>query len=193
VEQALTDIALRGLEASRALVDRFVQAVDEPLDGPDVTGATDPTRVSGLSAVWAGALRSAATAWEGQAGRPTVDGQPVMPTLHVGGAGGVVLPIEIDAGATTGSVELWLHNPTADALPHVAISVGALRSSAGHELASDRVTVEPAVVAPLPERSSRGIRLGLAIPADTPAERYRGIVLVEGVPDAWALLDVMVR
>lgn len=193
MDSGLTDIALRGLEAARLLVDRFVGAVDATPDPDGATGSqrdcvASSTGVDGLSQVWADLLRTTADAWTGVA---TGEGGPSPSELRVGVAGGTVLPLSTAPGEV-GSVELWLHNPTTAAVDEVRIVAPPLRSTSGSEIPESAVHVDPAELASVPARSSRGITISVTVPDDAPMGRYRGVVLVDGLPDVWALLDVRV-
>lgn len=185
IESGLTDVALRGLEAARLLVDRFVEAVERlPGDGDEASSdAARPTE--DVARAWASVLRTTADAWQGVAtGHGTGTPSPL-----VGGQPGTVVALRLSPGEATATTELWVHNPTNEPVEDVKVVVGSLTATDGHVVAG-AVDAEPAHLGSLPARTSRSVSLTVDLPPTTPAGRYRGLVLVDGIADTWAVLDV---
>ncbi len=88
--------------------------------------------------------------------------------------------------------ELWVHNGTAEDLGAVSLHAGELRSAAG-DLLDAAVTFVPAHLAEVAARSSRGIAVGLTADSLLAAGTYRALVQVEGAPDLWLALEVVVE
>ena len=95
------------------------------------------------------------------------------------GSDAVALTVE-PGGAASGV--FWVHNSTPATISAVRPHCGALRSHDGHELTADMVSFEPAVLDPLPARSSCGIEVRLHVPASTPPGRYVSAILVANLP-----------
>jgi hypothetical protein len=195
MDSGLTDIALRGLEAARLIVDRFVDAVDgaaparpHPAAPGEPEGAdASPPALDAMGRAWAELLRTTADAWTGA---PSGDAKATG-DVQVGDPGGPVLVASTIAGASA-AVDLWIHNQTLDAVDPVRVVLGPLRSAGDAEIATVALRADPQDLGAVPGRSSRAIAITVSPPAGTPPGRYRGLVLIEGLPEAWALLDVTV-
>jgi hypothetical protein len=197
MDTGLTEIALRGLEAARVLVDRFVGALDTAAGG-GVSHPSTPTdaeaeartpRVDAIGQVWVDLLRTTAEAWSGVS-PGAGEGDPSG--LEVGVAGGTLLPLSVAAPGDVAVGELWLHNRTVAAVEDVRMVPSALRAPSGAEIPERALHLDPAELGSVPARSSRGVTVSVAVPHDAPTGRYRGVVLVDGLPEVWALLDVRV-
>jgi len=186
--RALTDLQRRGLEAAQQLTDRLARAVDGTADpvGPapdDSAGVA--SGLDGLVDLWAELTKGALRVVVSQVGSlaPSPAGDGAGPDRNVS----VVL-----ANGSGASTEIWLHNESqadqTDLRPHC----GELRAADGALLATD-VVFEPPTIEVLPGRSSKGVMLRVGEPpADTVPCTYRGVVLVDRLPDAWLTLTVRV-
>lgn len=182
MDRDLTDIARRGLDAASALVDRFSDAMD------DLTRS--PGGIEAVGQAWGEVIRTTAAAWSGDGSA----GRSESGRVDVGTAGGVVIEVRLSAGESDvgeGEGELWVHNPTADPVPVVRVVSGPLRDAAG-EVPGAAVTVDPVEVRPLAARSSHGLAVRVSVPAPVAGARLRSLLLVDGLPDVWAVLEVTV-
>jgi hypothetical protein len=86
----------------------------------------------------------------------------------------------------------YVHNtaavPVAAARPHCA----PLRSHLGDELPAGAVRFDPAVLEPLPARSSCGIEVRACVPPGTTPGTYVSVILVANVPELYLPLQVTV-
>ena len=98
------------------------------------------------------------------------------------GEGSDSVALTVQPGQQASGV-FWVHNPTAAVISAVRPHCGALRSHDGHELRADAVAFEPAVLDPLPARSSCGIEVRIRVPASTPPARYVSTILVANLPE----------
>lgn len=180
MERDLTDIARRGLDAAGALVDRFAEVVE----GAD--GTSGPVEAVGQA--WGEVLRTTASAWSASGnGTPTSGGG--APRLDIGASGGIVVPVVVAGGE--GRSEFWLHNPTTETLDHVRFVPGPLRNASG-AVAGARVCLSPEQVAPVAARSSRGVEVTVELSEAVAGDRHRSLVVVDGIDDVWAVIDVTV-
>lgn len=182
---AVTDVQRRSVQAAAALVERLIATVDghattnDAADGPP-TG--DDDAVAGFARLWRESMTSFAAAMTG--------GENAAPRIDVStGAIPVPLRIALDAATDEGVVEVWMHNPTADALDKLRVHCTALQAHDGSPLAA-AVTVSPDAF-DLPPRSSRGVEIRVTAPAALPGA-YRGLVLVDGLPEQWLPIEITV-
>jgi hypothetical protein len=103
----------------------------------------------------------------------------------------VVLP-GAAAGAETNGL-FWIHNTSAVPVPAVRPHALPLRSHSGDELPAGAVRFDPAILAPLPARSSCGIDVRVSLPPDTRPGTYVSIILVENVAEMHLPLRVTVQ
>jgi hypothetical protein len=179
VERDLTDIARRGLDAAGALVERFAEVV-ETSDGS--SGA-----IEAVGQAWGEVIRTTATAWSGAGGGSKALDEP---RLDIDASGGIVVPVVVSGAA--GRAEFWLHNPTGEPLESVRFVPGPLRTASG--AADDaRLRLAPEQVAPVAARSSRGIEVAVEAPNAVVGDRLRSLVVVDGIDDVWAVIDVTVE
>lgn len=187
---AMTDVQRRSVEAASALVERLVNSVDGnrvpsgDTDQAEPATATDDA-LAGFARLWRDSIASLAgiLPGTGQAGAPYLDisGNGPRPTLHV----------TLDATNLTGTTEVWLHNPSDNATDKLRVHCGALQSHDGATLPAIGVAVEPDAF-DLPARSSRGVQLSVDGHGAQPGT-YRGLVMVEGLPDQWLPLEVQIQ
>jgi hypothetical protein len=185
--RALGEVQRRGLLAAGDLVERLVAAVDgdgEGRHGPDADERQQGD-LEGVVDLWADLVKRSLRALTPVPG----DGHPSTTTLDItdpSTAGTLRLAAE-HAGA-----EVWLHNGTAEDLGRLALHHGELRSHDGTALAA-ALRFDPAELDSLPARSSRGVVATVELlDATAPPGTYRGVVQVEGLPDAWLPVEVVV-
>ena len=183
--RAMADIQAEGMRAASDLLERVL----EPEHREPVAPPASETDYAGLVNAWGEMLQQIAAALA----RPEEQGRVTIPID--GGVGPPVrLALELEAeeqpaGATG---ELWLHNGTTAAVGPLALRCGALSTSGG-EVLDARVHFEPAEVAGLPARSSRGVVVSVT-PSDRPNPGvYRGTIQAEGAPTLWLPLEVAVK
>lgn len=186
------DVQRRSVEAASALVERLVASVDGdagPRDGAGEEGQERPSvtddALAGFARLWRDSVSSLAAALPGSAGgaaAPYIDvsAPGVPPSLRV----------TLHAESRTGTADVWLHNPSGDAIDKLRVHCGPLQSHDGTVLAPMSVTAEPDGF-DLPARSSRGVQLTVDV-GDARPGTYRAIVLVEGLPEQWMPLEVIV-
>ena len=198
--KALGDVQARGLRAAGELVERLVRSVDgaPETDAAPVDDGTDAASPAGdasrLLEVWIDLLRRTADSFGRLTDRPASG-----PAERAGAA------VDVGTGSATGQVrlvvspkgegpgaEMWVHNGTAEDLGPVGLHAGELRSADGDRLDAE-VTFAPAQLAEVAARSSRGIAVGLAAGDLLAAGTYRALVQVEGAPDLWLALEVVVE
>jgi hypothetical protein len=191
--RALEQIQRRGLRAAGELVDRLVSVVDGARDGGVAANGDGMSSSEGespgvdLIGVWAGlvtqtlqAMARLSVADAPSTQQPT--GGPVWVDVVTGrGSGSFELAAETDDPARI-SGEIWLHNASGRAVGPLRLHVGELRSSDGATVRGRSVRFEPATVAELPARSSRGVRASIRATGAPAAGRYRGLLQAEGAP-----------
>lgn len=196
---ALTRIQQRGLRAAGEIVDRLVATVDGERTGngggPTATGTGSGSErgpgaaeLAGLVDLWAEVAKQFLHAVTG-GGAPAGGPSTADVVLDVEGPT-ADRPLRLTAGGP--GDELWLVNRSARERTGLRLHATELRSAGGTVLAAD-VAFEPGEIESLPARSSRGVLVsvaGLAGPAEPGV--YRGLVLVDGLPDAWVPVEVTV-
>lgn len=188
--RALGEIQAEGLRAAGSLVNRLIELVDGTTEavvaeaGRIEEEGTPAPAVESWAAMWAQLLERSVQAL---GGRPTSGGtEPAA--LALGTSAGVAVAIEAAPG-TTGQAELWLHNATPDATGPLAVRCGPLQATSGPGI---DLVLDPATIDLLPARSSRGILLVAAVPADCPSGVYRNLLQVDGAPELWATVELRV-
>lgn len=191
--RVLGEIQAEGLRAAGALVDRLVHLVD----GSASSGADDPRPGS------ASDTQAATEAWfdlwgdlMGRATRalgtvtPAGDG-PAAPRLDLAGtSAGPTVELTVVPGGTA-TTELWLHNATADDLGPLAARCAPLVAPDG--VAGPEVVITPARIDGMPARSSRGLIVSVSAATDLSPATYRGVLQVDGAPEVWAPIVVLVE
>lgn len=185
MDTGLSEIARQGLSAAEQLISRVVSALDQRTQG----GAETPALAAGeppadLAQAWSELLSATLAAW-------STDASDAAPEDGAGCSGAVVRATVAGHGHSEWT-DLWIHNHTADPLEDLQVLPGPLRSADHGELPAACVEVERAPVA-VAARSSGTVRLRVDVEPGTPPGRYRGLLLVDGLPDLWALLDVTVE
>ncbi len=195
---AFAEIQRRSLDAAAALVERLVSTVDgEPAqptddDAADAEGPAAGGAVEDLMAEWARLWRDSLTSLAGV----VIDGNGVRRAAAPGidvGAPPASAPLQLvcSAGEAPAGIEVWLHNPTGEDRSGLRVRVTAPTAHDGSALPDAAVTAVPELL-DLPARSGRGVQLTVDPGSATPGT-YRGLVLVEGLPDEWLPLEVQVR
>jgi hypothetical protein len=198
--RALSAIQAEGFRAASQLVDRFVRIATASVAPPresttpadhttngDRPGYAGNLDIEGLIKMWWSAtgqflLQSSSAA--AAALRP-----PARLDLRNADATGQV-GLEVtkpDVAAT----EIWLHNNGFDDLGAVRPRCSELLSHDGFVIGSPAIWFEPELV-PMPRRSSRGLRMNVNVADDVPAGQYRGTLLVDGHPDLWLPVALLV-
>jgi hypothetical protein len=190
---AMTDVQRRSAEAAGALVERLVSSVDgrhvdhETTEGDDQfqppTDAEDA--MAGMAKLWRESITSLATALSGNAPAPT--------TARIDVNAGVIpspLRVELDADSSTGTIEVWLHNPSPDAFDKLRVHCGAPVAHDGSSIDAHALVANPDAF-DLPARASRGVEITIEAPDARPGV-YRTLVLVDGLPDQWLPLEIVV-
>ncbi|HEY1738969.1 MAG TPA: hypothetical protein VGI86_09680, partial [Acidimicrobiia bacterium] len=93
---------------------------------------------------------------------------------------------------TGGHTEAWLHNGTTAGAGPLTLHAGELRAPDGTLLGAS-VVCDPSRIDSLPGRSSRGVTVSVRRHGRVRAGIYRGLIQVEGAPDVWLAVEVMVR
>jgi hypothetical protein len=179
---AMTDVQRRSVQAAAALVERLVATVDgheDPDAEPASDRSSDDDALLAFAKLWRQSMTSFAEAVTGDdTNEPRIDisaGAPPAP-----------LRLTLDANGDD-AVEVWLHNPTGDALDKLRVHCTAPRAHDGRELAA-ALTAEPDAF-DLPARSSRGVTISVSAPKARKGV-YRGLVLVEGLPEQWLPIEI---
>lgn len=196
--QVLSELQRKGLEAARQLVERFAGTIDGrdgaagryPGGGPSPGDDSGPTSaVDGLIDLWAELAKGTMRAVLAQVA------QVVAPAGGDGAPGGVkrvVVDRSGQQGAPVAATEIWLHNESQSERRDLRPHCGELRSADGVRLSAS-VVFEPPRIDRLPGRSSQGLMARVReIADDAIAGTYRGVVLVDGLPDVWLTLEVVV-
>jgi hypothetical protein len=198
--RALSAVQSQGFRAASRLVDRFVKSGNSP----DRTEASAPPEAVEVSQNAESANETHATVdrliggWEtltAQLARSLSNSAPAQarsPVFDVGGGatvGGAVL--RSDMGGA-GSVEVWLHNGTAEDLGTASLRCSDLLAHDGALVDAAAVCFDPEVVQ-LPALSSRGVAVRVAVGSHVQPGVYRGTLLVDGHPDIWMPIELCVR
>lgn len=88
--------------------------------------------------------------------------------------------------------QLWIHNRLGSAVGPLRLHCGDLRSSEGDAIGAEAVSFEPGTVDDLPDLTSRGIAVSVAVPVSSNPGSYRAIVQVAGVAEIWIPIEVEV-
>lgn len=180
---AMTDVQRRSVQAAAALVERLVATVDGHEDTQ--TDASTPTAndddLAAFARLWRESMTSFAAAMTGDANAaPHLDVSAAAPPSP--------LRVQLDE-AGEGALEVWMHNPTGDALDKLRVHCTEPRAHDGGTLDA-AITAEPDAF-DLPARSSRGVRIAVSAPGAQHGV-YRGLVLVDGLPEQWLPLEIVV-
>jgi len=187
---AMSDVQRRSVEAASALVERLVNNVDghrateRDDEGTDPPSTNDDV-LAGFARLWRDSIASLAGVVPGSAAHTNA------PYLDISAEGAhPALRVTIDPETSVGITDVWLHNPSGDATDKLRVHCGALQAHDGSTLPAMSVTADPDAF-DLPARSSRGVQLSVDGAGAQPGT-YRGLVFVEGLPDQWLPLEVIV-
>jgi hypothetical protein len=207
----------RGLRAAGALVDRLASGLVDLESPADLTGGAPsggergaPSSAAGdgagaadlaaLAETWAELVRRSMLRWTA----PAADGDGTDPSRRTDWRVGeaptgssavcrVVVPAAVGSNeARVATGELWLHNSTHTEWRDVRVHCGPLLAHGGSVLESC-ISFAPAHMDVLPGRSSRGLAVSVATDGHVHPGTYRGLVLVAGLPEVWAVLEVVVE
>jgi hypothetical protein len=188
--RAVTAIQTRGFRAASEVVNRLVQIAngnpardDEPSEPP---GESSPD-VSAFLALWERLLRQV-TGPVGGAG-PTPAGVTTLDLGNTESRQAVCLQAGVPGEAVS---EVWLHNGGHDDLGGVRLRCSDLLAHDGMLVDASAVRFDPDVVT-MPARSSRGVRVKAVVAEDVRPCIYRGMLLVDGHPDAWLPVVLEIR
>ncbi|MEY2469657.1 MAG: hypothetical protein QOF21_2355 [Actinomycetota bacterium] len=188
---AMSDVQRRSVEAAGALVERLIASVDgnhsasaEPDDNDAPRPATDAEdALAGFAKLWRDSITSLAAA--------VSDKSDTAPRIDAT-AGPTPSPVRIEVDPTTcgGTAEVWLHNPGSDALDKLRVHWGAPQSHDGSTLDPLSIVADPDAF-DLPARASRGVTITINV-ADAAPGTYRTMLLVDGLPDQWLPVEIVV-
>ena len=200
--RALGDIQAQAFRAAGDLVERLAAAADENRRARSPSGdgrPDDPAATNGDAApmvdAWIEMLRRISI--DTFPGTARGDAQRERAEIDIrGGSPGPCLRLSVDESGEkpSGDAEAWLHNGTTTAFGPLRLRVGALWSPGG-ALLDATVACDPSCIDELPPRSSRGIVLSVAKRAGDarlPAGIFRGVLQVDGAPDVWLPIEVVV-
>ncbi|AMO60216.1 Uncharacterised protein [Mycolicibacterium phlei] len=195
--RALSAIQADGLRAASELVDRFVQMAAAGLESRQADSAPPPA-ANHTDRYGASGLEPFVTSWWTimdqllRVSAPRTGGAaaagPSLDLSAVQASGQVDLYV---AGAGPATAEVWVHNRGATDMGKVALRCSDLLSHTGAVIGADRMRFEPDLV-PLPARSSRGITTAIDIDGGDAQGTYRGMLLVDGHPDVWLPIELVV-
>jgi hypothetical protein len=184
-----------GRLAAEELADRLLAQGDGG-DGGTGEGATDADLDQLARRLRAEAIR-AGEAWVGlvevlAAMTGALTGR-LARRAEAGPAGGPApVRLAVAGAGMEATAVFYVHNtgpvPVATARPHCA----PLRSHLGQELAASAVRFDPAVLEPLPARSSCGIEVRACAPPGTAPGTYVSVILVSNVPELYLPLQLTV-
>ena len=183
--EAMTDVQRRSADAAGKLVERLIANVDgsashEAGDATPRASTTDDA-IAGMTRLWRESLSSLAGAMGGGVETHRVEVNAPGPPAS--------LRIDVDATGQSGSTEVWLHNPSADAFDKLRLHCGPALAHDGSVFAGD-VSLDPDAF-DLPARASRGVVISVDATGTDPGI-YRTTVLVEGLADQWLPLEIVV-
>jgi len=198
--RALGDIQRRGIEAANIVVGRLIAQIDRggPLFGaePPVapTDGDHPGRPPVGSDLMNQYMTLMSSFFGSLFGLPAAQGNPPngvdWSSAHGVRADPVTLSPSPPGRCAEG--ELWLHNRSGSPVADVRLHCGDLRRHDGAAVSATALRFDPAHVEELPDLTSRGIRVSVDIPDDTPPGRYRGTLLAANLPDLWLPIELEV-
>lgn len=191
--RALGEVQRRGLEAANDVIERLLDQMDRtgPQFGAESPASTrnpfDPTEMAGQFTAFMNALLGGMVQPNGNGRAPGQDAQTPS-------SGITADPLTIDPVPSGGTAhgELWLHNRSGVAVADVRLHCGDLRAHDGWAISSDHIAFDPPHLDELPDRTSRGISIEIAVPEDAPPETYRGVVLASNMPGVWLPVEFTV-
>ncbi len=183
--RAMADVQAEGLRAASDLLERLLTPEEH---GPGARSVPPQPDYAPLVDAWAQLLERVASglARPGESGSVTVpiDSSGVGPSLR--------LVLERGERGASADAEVWLHNGTAAPAGPLALRCGALTAPDG-EVLEAAVGFEPAQIASLPPRSSRGVVVTVAVDGRPSPGIYRGTIQADGAPTLWLPVEVAVE
>ncbi|KWX67571.1 hypothetical protein ASJ79_21350 [Mycobacterium sp. NAZ190054] len=191
--RALSAIQADGFRAASELVDRFVRmasagigAYGQPAQPVTPAGAQDRADLFGATG-----LEPFVASWwamveqflklPAQCEQPSGAAEPTLDLATATASGCVRLTATPNGAATS---ELWLRNSGSVDLGKIRLRCGGLLADHGATIGPEVTGFDPEIV-PMPGRSSRGVTVQLELARQTAPGTYRGMVLVDGHPDVW--------
>ncbi|MCT7658121.1 hypothetical protein [Mycobacterium deserti] len=196
--RALSAIQAEGFRAASQIVDRFIRIVAP--DGSDSGPAPSHPPADGAPPTnVASDLETLTRSWWSMVGRMLLqsapkatglagDGDTALDLQNAESAGQVNLEAQVGGSA---AAEVWLHNRGADDFGNVSLRCSDLLSADGNIFQAESVMLEPTAV-PMPARSSRGVELNARVAEYVRPGLYRGTLLVEGHPNLWLPVTLVV-
>lgn len=181
--RVMADIQAEGLRAAGELLERVLGKETEG-NGRPAAGGDYTTLVT----AWTDLMQRTVSELAEPGGRGGV-------TVGVDGTGmgpSVRLMLEEASADPSASTEVWLHNGTSSAVGPLALRCGELRDSDGKKLKGVKVKFKPRAVEALPPRSSRAIKVSLALSGALRPGVYRGTIQARGAPKLWLPLEVAI-
>jgi hypothetical protein len=184
----------RGLEAANQVIGRLVEQTERsaPLFGaePPGSGSSESGRPTDPFAQFADLMRSAMGAmFDAVSGGGSASASPAAAPEGISTDALSLDPVE---PGDSSSGELWLHNRSGADVEGVRLHCGDLRTHDGWAIPADNVTFAPDGEFDLPDRTSRGIGVSVAVGVETVPGVYRGTVLAANLPDVWLPVELVV-
>jgi hypothetical protein len=184
--RAMADIQGEGLRAASEILDRILRSEPEGNGNGRAPRRANADYAAVVDA-WAELFRRMVAGFTEpvQPGAVTVpiDGNEVGPLIRLS-------PRETEAGGAT--TEVWLHNGTSSPAGPLAMHCGPLTAGDGTVLEGAEVSFDPHEVALLPQRSSRGVVVAVAVTGSPRPGSYRGTIQCDGAPELWLPLEVVI-
>jgi hypothetical protein len=179
VRRLAGDVQRFGLLSAATVVDRYVDAVDRTMRGtPSARPPGRPDTRAGADAELAASVAGLAQAYaDAVAGAARV----VTPSTRPDDGSGVSLGAARPGGSAQTS--LWLHNPTGGALVGALASTSTLLAAGGAVLDAAAMTLDPAVLPPVPPGGTAELRVRVQVPLGQAPGTYHGLVLVSAAPE----------
>lgn len=182
--RAMADIQADALRAASALLERML---DPDQDAPSPRQRSPERDSAALLDAWAQLLQRMA----GLA-RPVESGPVTIPLDSSAVGPPVRLALERSDQVESATAEIWLHNGTSTAVGPLALECGPLTAPDGDVL-DVPVRFDPAEVALLPPRSSRGVVISVTASGPPRPGIYRGTIQAVGAPKLWLPIEVAVE
>jgi hypothetical protein len=183
--RAMADIQAEGLRAASELLERVLQPSD---NGSPARARPTEREYSALADAWVELFQQFAAG----VGRLAESGSVTIPIDGSGSGPLVRFALEPSAEVVGATAEVWLHNGTAVAAGPLALRCGSLTAPDGTALEGVEVRFDPAEVALLPPRSSRGVVVSLDSTGPLRPGIYRGTIQAQGAPNLWLPVEVTV-
>lgn len=199
--RALSAIQADGFRAASELVDRFVRMASAGAAAPGQPAASTPSATqdqadlfgaTGLEpfvASWWSMVDQLLRVTTPDSGQRSTASSPTL-DLSKGQADGRLFLELVPAGSATS--EVWLHNGGPVDMGKIRLRCSDFLAHDGTVIAAGSVGFQPDEV-PIPERSSRGVTVAVELAEDAAPGTYRGMIVVDGRPDAWLPVELVVK